>query len=172
MSSPSVKPVTSRIYSFFQWSFGWKSPGQRLCGHVIATFILKNSISLSSINSAVPLLGIIESCRGVLLPPTCDKITIRVIDEDSFTIGGGLARYICYGYNSHPRRKFSWGKLGHPQRRCRTIWLENDTLYGAQCHGSRVYWGTCSNVGVNVGECLDSSELIVAQHCKRGWSEV
>ena len=79
-------------------------------------------------------------------------------------LGGGLV-----SYNGHPWRKCSWGKFGHPLRRCRKIWLENDSRCGARCHGIRSCWGTCSEVRENAGECLDGGELIVAQRCKWGW---
>ena len=43
-------------------------------------------------------------------------------------------------------------------------------MQGSWCLESRSYWGTCSDVGENAGECLDGGKLIVAQRCERGCS--
>ena len=83
---------------------------------------------------------------------------------------GGIVRSKYRGHNCHPRRKCSWGKVGHPWRRCRQIGLESNRRCRARCHGSRSCWGSVSDVGENAGDSLYGGELIVAQSSKRGWS--
>ena len=84
--------------------------------------------------------------------------------------GGGLVGGKYRGHNCHPRRKCSWGKVGHPWRRFRKIWLDSNRRCGESCHGSRSCWGNGSDVGENAGQCLYGGELIFAQSCKWYWS--